>query len=80
MKKIIKGLVFISALTLIGCTSTQVGTTAGGAAGAGLGYAVSGGTPLGTVIGGGAGALVGYEVGKSQEPKYYRDNGRYDYY
>lgn len=80
MNKIMSIMVLISATTLISCTSTQVGTTTGGAAGAGVGYAVSGGTPLGTALGAGTGALVGYEVGKSQEPQWRDDKPKYEDY
>ena len=63
----------VSAMTLVACTTTQVDTSVGTAAGAGVGYAIGGGT--GALIGAGAGALVGYEVGKNQEKKrYYRQN------
>lgn len=65
--------------TVTACTSTEVGTTVGGATGAGVGYAVSGGSALGTVIGGGAGALIGNQIGQSQQRTYYRQ-GRYYYY
>lgn len=60
-----------SLMFLTACTSSQVGTTLGGAAGAGLGYAVGGG--WGAAIGGGTGALLGYEIGKSQNKRYYRN-------
>ena len=63
----------VSAVTLVECTTTQVDTSVGTAAGAGVGYAIGGGT--GALIGAGAGALVGYEVGKNQEKKQnYRNN------
>ncbi len=54
-------------LTLVGlnaCTQNQIGTTAGGAAGAGLGYAVAK-NGWGAAIGGAAGALVGHELSKN---------------
>lgn len=77
MKKII-GIAFfasLSAFSLSSCTSSQVGTGVGGAAGAGLGYAVTGGSALGTVIGGGAGALLGNQIGQEQDRRdYYRRN------
>ncbi|WP_133127978.1 glycine zipper domain-containing protein [Legionella nagasakiensis] len=81
MKKLMLSLFFAGSaiITLSACTPTQVGTTTGAAAGAGIGYAVSGGDALGTVIGAGAGALVGHQIGQSQERRYYR-NGRYYYY
>ncbi len=69
----------LATFTLTACTTTQVDTSIGGAAGAGLGYAVSGGSPWGAVIGGGAGALIGNQIGQNQERRYYR-NGRYYYY
>jgi hypothetical protein len=66
MKKIITAVfcVGVGAIGLTGCTSTQVGTTTGAAAGAGLGYAVSGGNAVGTVIGAGTGALIGNAIGQ----------------
>jgi outer membrane lipoprotein SlyB len=81
MKKYILSLLIIGSATLFGtaCTSTEVGTVGGAAAGAGIGYAVSGGTALGTVIGAGAGALIGNQIGQSQERRYYR-NGYWYYY
>ncbi|MDP1602571.1 MAG: glycine zipper domain-containing protein [Legionella sp.] len=82
MKKTLPVVLFIGLSTtfLGGCTNTEVGTVAGGAAGAGIGYAVSGGSALGTVIGAGAGALIGNSIGQSQDRRdyYYRD--RYYYY
>lgn len=69
----------VSMSMLSGCTGSQVGTVAGGAAGAGIGYAVSGGNAVGTMIGAGAGALVGNAVGAEQDrrDRYYRN---YYYY
>ena len=67
----------LSAFTLVACTTTQVDTSIGTAAGAGIGYAIGGGT--GALIGGGAGALAGYEIGKSQERKQYYRHGHYYY-
>lgn len=77
MKKIISTLlvVSLSSFMLGGCTNTEVGTTVGGAAGAGLGYAVSG-SPWGAVIGGGAGALIGNSIGQNQDRRAYY-NSRY---
>ena len=67
------GIILSAALILGGCTNSEVGTGVGGAAGAGLGYAVSGGNVWGTVIGAGAGALIGNQIGKSQDHhRYYR--------
>lgn len=79
MKKIIPSLFFVGLSTLMlgGCTNSEVGTAVGGAAGAGLGYAVSGGSALGTVIGGGAGALLGNSIGQQQDRNYYYYNHRY---
>ena len=51
-------------LGLNACTQNQVGTTAGGAAGAGIGYAVSK-SAWGAAIGGGAGALIGHTLTKN---------------
>lgn len=57
------------------CTNTDIGTATGGAAGAGLGYAVSGGNPVGTVVGAGAGALIGNSIGQAQDrPDFYGYN------
>ncbi|KTD31298.1 MULTISPECIES: glycine zipper domain-containing protein [Legionella] len=89
MKKTIAYFAFagLSALTLCSCTNTQVGTVAGGAAGAGIGYAVGRGG--GAVVGGGLGALVGNQIGQAQDRRYWRNaawgngywrNGVYYYY
>lgn len=82
MKKLSATLLFVgaSALGLSACTSTQVGTVAGGAAGAGIGYAVSGGSALGTVIGAGAGALIGNQIGQNQDRRNYYYYGNRPYY
>jgi hypothetical protein len=79
MKKIISTLCVISLSTFMlgGCTNTEVGTGVGGAAGAGLGYAVTGGSALGTVIGAGAGALVGNSIGQEQDRRAYYYHHRY---
>ena len=55
----------LAVLAVTACTQNQVGTATGGAAGAGVGYAVSK-NAWGTAIGGGAGALLGYELTKGQ--------------
>lgn len=80
MKKIITAVfcLGVGATGLVGCTNTEVGTTTGAAAGAGLGYAVSGGSAGGTLLGAGTGALLGYAVGQSQDNYYYR-NAYYGY-
>ena len=57
--------IILAVFAVTACTQNQVGTAAGGATGAGVGYAVSK-NAWGTVIGGGAGALVGYELSKGQ--------------
>ncbi len=44
--------------------SQQTGAILGGAAGAGVGSAVTDGGALGPIVGAGAGALVGSELGK----------------
>ena len=79
MKKITTTLFFlgVSATFLGGCTNTEVGTTAGAAAGAGIGYAVTGGDALGTVIGAGAGALIGNSIGQDQDRREYYRRGYY---
>ena len=67
MKNII-GLIAI--LVLIGCTTTQKGTTAGTVAGAGIGGIIghqSGHGAEGAAIGGVIGALGGYIVGDKIE-------------
>ena len=56
--------VFLMLLGLNACTQNQIGTGSGGAAGAGLGYAVSN-SVWGAAIGGGAGALVGNKLTKN---------------
>ncbi len=75
MKKIIAILIFsgLSAITLSACTPTQVGTVGGGAAGAGIGYAVTPNSAAGPIIGAGVGALVGNQIGRSYyyRPYYY---------
>ena len=79
MKKTLPIMLLGISLTILGgCTNTEVGTVAGGAAGAGLGYAVSGGSALGTVIGAGAGALIGNSIGNDQDRyNYYAGRNRY---
>ena len=62
---IFKIMMFMSLLSLTACTQNQVGTSAGGAAGAGLGYAVSK-NAWGAAIGGAAGALIGNELSKNR--------------
>ena len=81
MKKIISTLCLISLSTFLlsSCTNTEVGTTVGGAAGAGLGYAVTGGSAVGTVIGAGAGALVGNSIGQDQDRRDFYYHHRYRY-
>lgn len=82
MKKIIATVfcLSVSATGLVGCTNTEVGTTAGAAAGAGIGYAVSGGSAVGTLIGAGAGGLIGNSIGQDQDRRnYYRDGYYYSY-
>ncbi len=80
MKKTISAVCVVGLATFMlgGCTNTEVGTTVGGAAGAGLGYAVSGGSAVGTVIGGGAGALIGNSIGQQQDRAYYYNRGYYN--
>ena len=75
MKKIITAVFCLGVGTagLVGCTNTEVGTTTGAAAGAGLGYAVSGGSAFGTVLGAGTGALLGNAIGQQQDNNYYRN-------
>jgi len=67
----------LSTSMIVGCTNTEVGTTTGAAAGAGLGYVVSGGSALGTVIGAGAGGLIGNSIGRDQDRRDYYRNGYY---
>lgn len=50
-------------ISVSACTTNQIGTSAGGAAGAGTGYALTG-NGWGAAIGGGAGALIGGELSK----------------
>ena len=59
------GLIGVVVLILNACTTNQIGTGAGGATGAAVGYAVSK-NAWGAAIGGGAGALIGHEVTKNQ--------------
>lgn len=66
MKKLGLILLLLGVVNMVSCTKQQVGTTTGAAAGAGIGYAASGGTPLGTAVGAGAGGLIGHEVTKNQ--------------
>ena len=72
MTKKISVVMFLSVL-LIGCTSTQKGTTVGAVAGAGLGGIIghqSGRTGKGAAIGGAVGALGGYLVGENMKGKF----------
>lgn len=57
-------LMTVALLGLSACSTNQIGTTAGGASGAALGYAVSK-NAWGAAIGGGAGALIGHEITKN---------------
>ncbi|KTD23611.1 Uncharacterised protein [Legionella lansingensis] len=68
MKKLIYVMFFLglSTMGLVSCTPTQVGTATGAAAGAGIGYAVSGDAG-GALIGAGAGGLLGYAIGREEE-------------
>ena len=75
MKKLITTFCLLGAITLGGCTSTEVGTATGAAAGAGLGYAVGGG--WGSALGAGAGALIGNQIGQSQDRRNYYRSGYY---
>ncbi len=63
---------------LSSCTNTEVGTTVGAATGAGLGYAVSGGSPWRTVIG--AHGLIGNAIGQAQDRQAYYGHYYYDPY
>lgn len=65
-----------STIILGGCTNSQVGTVVGGAAGAGIGYAVSG-NAVGTVIGAGAGSVIGHTLGVREDQRARRN---YYYY
>jgi len=55
-----------TALTSCSASKGDIGTVAGGAGGAALGYAVSD-SMLGAAVGGGAGALLGKKVGESMD-------------
>ncbi|MCL5272073.1 MAG: glycine zipper domain-containing protein [Gammaproteobacteria bacterium] len=82
MKNTIATLILLgsSSLMLISCTNTQVGTAGGAALGAGVRYAVSGGSGLGTAIGAGAGALIGNSIGQEQDRRDYYYGRPYYYY
>lgn len=67
----------ISTAFLSACSNTEVGTVAGGAAGAGIGYAATGGSAAGTIIGAGAGALIGNSIGQNQDREQYYRNRYY---
>lgn len=56
----------ITVLSSCSASKGDIGTVAGGAGGAALGYAVSD-SALGAAVGGGAGALLGKKVGESME-------------
>lgn len=79
MKKIITTIAFVglTAISLSSCTSRQGGTFVGGAAGAGLGYAVTGGSAVGAAIGAGTGAVIGNNIGREQRYRDYRHGYRY---
>lgn len=70
----------LSIPVLQGCTNSQVGTVGGGLAGAGIGYAATGGSGWGTAVGAGAGALIGNSIGQSQDRYYYGYGGGYSPY
>ena len=72
MKKIISASMVVSIALMLGaCTATEVDTTAGAAAGAGLGYVATGGNPWGTAVGAGAGGLIGNQIGQSEDMRNY---------
>lgn len=67
-----KGVVSISVLGLVGCSSLpgsdeQQGAVIGGATGAAVGAAVTENRALGAVIGGAVGAAGGYVIGKNKD-------------
>lgn len=74
MKKLIWVYVLVfSALTLLGCTTTQKGAVIGGAGGAALGGIIghqSGHTAEGAAIGAGAGAVTGALIGEQMNKKF----------
>ena len=66
-------LVGMAVLFVMGCTSTQTGTTVGAVAGAGLGGIIghqSGRGGQGAAIGGAVGALGGYLAGENMKAKF----------
>lgn len=72
MKKLIP-LMFIAAIALIGCTTTQKGAAVGGLGGAALGGIIghqSGHGAEGAVIGGAVGAISGALVGEKLDKKF----------
>jgi len=72
MVKKILGIMAVAVL-LMGCTTTQTGTTVGAVAGAGLGGIIghqSGKGGQGAAIGGAVGALGGYLVGENMKAKF----------
>lgn len=68
MKKILIQILSMCVLvfSVSACTTNQMGTTTGGAAGAGAGYALTG-SGWGAAIGGGAGALIGHELSEKSK-------------
>jgi hypothetical protein len=74
-----QGIVAISVLGLVGCSSMpgndqQQGAVIGGATGAAVGAAVSKNRALGAVIGGAMGAAGGYVIGKNKDKITGKDN------
>ena len=86
MKKVLSlGLVFALALPMAACNTPQGqnaagGAIIGGAGGALLGAAVTGGKPGGAVVGGVLGAATGAMVGSAVTPQHQCAQWGYDYY
>lgn len=57
-------IVILASLFLTACSHQEVDTSLGAAAGSGLGYALTDGSPVGTIVGAGAGALIGSKLAK----------------
>ncbi|MBF0523230.1 MAG: glycine zipper 2TM domain-containing protein [Candidatus Omnitrophica bacterium] len=74
-----KFLLILCVILLVGCTTTQQGTTIGAVTGAGLGGIIghqSGHGGTGAAIGGVVGALGGYAVGENMKAKFCPKCGR----
>ncbi len=58
----------VATLSIAGCTATEQGAVVGGASGAAIGAAVSGGDTESTLAGAAIGTVAGALIGRASEP------------